>query len=492
MKRERIKAYDFSPRRTITLFLALISLAPLFGEPSVRVENRKKLEYERPSRLEEEDGLKGTVFQFGTGLEIICDIEYVKVYIFDLEAGRTPYENNSLSTGYSRISLEKPGYEDLSFWVNIRNDYRTTVFVNYKSPEAPPETQLESSAIQVKTGPVYTSINPGDPAYYRRLMVLSSEDSSIHSSAEIKNSDQEYVITLLPEQNKSPFVFTWDGRDTLEKQQTSGEYRLQMVPGERLTVELTKAYSRKPLSYWSGSAGYLLSPTAQIIFPGGFQFGSTVVYESLWESTTDAVPLSFFVRLSPVKRWEAAFETEIAFINEMKIPSIRLSTSQKVQVFGNELFQMALGLKGGYKSSISDFSDSLESTIIRDPGGISFFIPCQFDLNNWDLVVTPEILYTFDSLPATGAVGSGDILSVLRWGVAYSEDIFGATLSAALFIPFDLDKNIVTQVGVEGYLYIPDSPMYLSLFFMNQGVENEQIGESLEGYACGLNLGFLF
>lgn len=479
-------------RTLLIMTAALFSTAYLAAEPQIVIESSKKLDYERPARLEEEDSLNGTVFEFTKGLEIVSDIEYVKVYIFDLDSGRTPYENNTLANGYTRIRLEKPGYEDVTFWVNIKTDYRTTVTVRYKSSSAAATAVSQPEVTVQKTAQIYKAINPGDPIYYRQLVTLSAEDSSEHISADIKDGSYNYITSLLPESSRDPFVFTWDGENKLEEKQETGIYKLQMVPKSEYEIELTKAYSRKPASYWSGSAGFLLSPTAQLLFPGGFQFGSTFTFEKIWNTTTNGLPFSFFIRFSPLKRWEAAFESEIAFINESKTPSLRLNSSQKVQIVSNEVFQLALGIKGSYTASINDLKDPLQTTLIRDPGGISFFVPIQFDLNNWDFVAAPELMYTFDALPATGSNGTYDLLSVVRWGVGYSEDYLGASLSAALFIPMSPKENVVTQVGVEGYLYIPNSPMYIGAFFLAQSVENQDEDENLGGYGAGVNLGFLF
>ena len=68
----------------------IIFIAPLWSQdtdtedknsPDIDIQIRDSLEYERPARLKEEDYDKGRTFRFEPGLEIITDVEYVKVYI---------------------------------------------------------------------------------------------------------------------------------------------------------------------------------------------------------------------------------------------------------------------------------------------------------------------------------------------------------------------------------------------------------------------------
>jgi PEGA domain len=476
--------------------MLLISTATIFSQenetPAIAIQLRKNLDYERPPRLEEEDIKNGDSFQFVSGLEIITDIEYVKVYLFDVETGRTPFENNEVANGYIRVKLEKSGYRDFSFWVNVKEDYRTTVHVYYedKPTAAVSTTPAVNQLPERDSQPMYLSFNPGDPAYYRQLFIMNSKDSESHYSAILKNEKTEKIYSLVPESSQHPFVFSWNGKNALDEKQDDGAYSLQMNPGEKYKVEINRLYSRKATNYYSGTAGLLLVPTAQILFPGGFQFGSVFSIErnkGNLNSGDYSLPFSFFFRFSPLKRWEASFETEVAFINESGEPSLRLNSSHKAFIYGNDLFMLSLGLRGSYKGAINDLKQNVQNSLIRDPSGFSFFIPMQFDVKNWDFMFSPEFMYSLSSTASADVTNSFDITAALKWGVSYSNDLFGAAFSSALYLPSYNGNKMIMQVGVEGSFYIPATPMYVDIFAMDQ-----RIDEGLEAFAIGMNLGFLF
>lgn len=476
--------------------MLFISVSSIYSQqeeaPAISIQLRKDLNYERPPRLEEEDIKTGKAFKFDSGLEIITDIEYVKVYIFDIETGRTPFESNDVANGYIRVKLEKPGYKDFSFWVNVKENYRTTVHIYYEDKPASPVSvdPVLNSIAERDSHPMYLSFNPGDPKYYRQLFMMNSEDSESHFSAYIKNEKTELSYSLVPEESEYPFLFSWNGKNSLDEKQKDGLYSLQMNPGQRYEVEINRFYSRKPANYYMGTAGLLLVPTAQLLFPGGFQFGSIFSVErnkGALNSGDYSLPFSFFFRFSPLERWEAAFETEVSFINESGEPSLRLNSSQKVFIYGNELFLLSLGLRGSYKGAINDLKQNVQNSLIRDPSGFSFFIPMQFDVKNWDFMISPEFMYTLSSPATIEASNSFDIIGVLKWGVSYSNDLFGAAFSSALHFPSYKGNKMIMQVGVEGSFYIPDTPMYIGLSILDQ-----RIDEGREAYALALNLGFLF
>ncbi|MDC7236132.1 MAG: PEGA domain-containing protein [Spirochaetales bacterium] len=465
------------------------------GSPQLVIEQSKKLDYERPPRLEEEDNNNGTVFQFSRGLEIITDIEYVKVFLFDIESGRTPFESNDVSNGYIRVKLEKPGYRDFSFWVNVKEDYRTTVHVYYKDKpaETGSHTQTGSTNLMAErpSRPVYLAVNPGDPAYYRQIFYLNTLDSESHFSAVLSDNSTGREYQLTPVKNIYPFVFRWDGEDPMGGDLKDGEYTLQMSPGELYSLTLDRTYSRIPASYFSGASGLILAPSAQLLFPGGFQFGSSFTLEKKIENESSgdySLPFSFFLRFSPLVRWEAAFEGEVAFVNESGEPSLRINSSQKVYILGNNFFHLTGGIRGSYKGAVNDLGQKVQNALVRDPSGFSFFLPVQFDVEQWSFIFSPEFIYSLSPLGSFGIAGEYDLTGSVKWGVRFSDDFLGAGFSTALFFPSYRGNKTIMQTGVEGFAYIPDSPMYISLFGMIQKMKD---GPD-EGFAAGLNLGFLF
>ena len=76
--------------------------------------------YRRHPRMEEEDRLRGNVFIFKPGLEIITDIDDVEIRFFEEKTGRTPWEQDNLAAGAYRVGLERTGFEILEFWVTVQ------------------------------------------------------------------------------------------------------------------------------------------------------------------------------------------------------------------------------------------------------------------------------------------------------------------------------------------------------------------------------------
>ncbi len=472
----------------LLLFFPVLLQAQSAGTPRIEVQVRKILDYERPPRLLEEDNKKGTEFKFSSGLEIVTDIDAFKVSLFDVESGRTPYENNAIEKGHIRIKLEKPGYDDYSFWVNVKENYRTTVLIFYKDLNADiRDSGVPSPARQ--SGRLYSRFNPGDPAYYRQLYFLDEEDSLDFESAVLYREDGSTLISLTPRDQEGGSVLVWDGRDAEGRPAGTGEFGIRIAALDDYKVTVDSRYSRQAMSYFSGYSGLTLVPSARLLFRKGFQFGSTFAMESINGSNTRDynLPFSFFLRLSPLDRWEASLEAETAFVSESGKPSLRINSSQKVYLFDIQSLQVSLGVRGSYQSAINDFSDEIHSSLIRDPSGGSLFIPVQYRLQGWDFFGAPEIFYTLRPLSFNVDTEDPDLTGALRWGIQYSPGtFFSAGLSSALYFPSMRGNPLSMQAAVEGTLYIPEMPFYINLFGLVQKVQGEG-----DGTAFGINLGFL-
>ena len=481
-------------RITAILCLAMI-FTPVWAQddnaddpdsPELIIIQSDSLEYKRPARLLEKDHNKGREFRFKPGLEIITDVEYVKVYIRDQEAGRTPFESSSVPTGYLRVRLEKPGYEDFSFWVNVHPDRRTTVTVKYNKDSSDSDDD-EETGIPPKSRALYNEINPEDPSYYSHLYFMIEEDLNPVESIVISRAGQS-LVTLLPHPYPAGAVFRWDGHDASGDAVPDGDYNLQIKPVENMPFRINRNYSRRPLSYFSGFSGLTLAPTAVNLFPGGFQFGSIFAVDRVYEDDSHSynLPFSFFFRLSPIRRWEACAEVETAFINEYKRPSLRINTSHKVSLLDDTPVKVAIGLRGSYKSAISDLELIQGGTLVRDPGGFSLFVPMQIRHMLWDFYLSPEFLYSVR--PLGNIVDEDyDMTSVLRWGVSYGTTQFSVSLSSSLFLPSYRGTDPILQGALDASYYFPDSPMYMSIFAIYQsGFKDDDKSNSF-----GFNLGFL-
>ncbi len=483
-------------KRLLAFLFLIFFINPLWAQeagadegsgPSISIEIRGPLEYSRPARLQEEDADKNRTFRFKPGLEIITDVEYVKVLIRDEEKGRTPYESSSVPSGYLRITLEKPGYEELSFWVNVHPDKRTTVTIGYNDKSSRPSHTMESG-IPLKSRQLYGEINPDDPSYYQQLYFMTEEDLDEVESILISRAGQS-LVSLKPLTSPGGIVFQWDGKDAAGDEMPEGDYSLQFRGRGQHDFRINRNYSRRPLSYYSGFSGLALVPAAANLFPGAFQFGTSFAIDRVYEDDSHSynLPFSFYFRLSPVKRWEAAAEVETSFINEYTRPSLRINSSHKFSLLTDTSVRLSLGLRGSYKSAISDFNELQGGTLIRDPGGFSFFIPLQLRHRLWDLYFSPEFLYSVRTLGTVSGDDEYDMTAVLRWGLSYGTEQFSAGLSSSLYLPSFREAQPVIQGALEVSYYFPESPMYMSLFGIYQKVFDDEDRSN----SFGFNLGFL-
>ena len=335
---------------------------------------------------------------------------------------------------------------------------------------------------------LYEEINPEDPSYYQHLYFMTESDLNDVDSIVISRAGQS-LVSLQPLAYPTGIIFQWNGLDATGDSMPDGDYNLQFKPVQQFDFKLNRNYSRRPLSYFSGFSGLTLVPAAVNLFPGAFQFGSIFAVDRVWEDDSHSynLPFSFYFRLSPVRRWEAAAEIETAFINEYTRPSIRINTSHKVFLLDDSLIKLSVGLRGSYKSAISDFEEIQGGTLIRDPGGLSLFVPLQFRHQLWDFYLSPEILYSVRELGTVSDDDSSDTTAVLRWGVSYGTELFSASLSSSLYLPSFGGSDPILQGAIEGSYYFPDSPMYMSLF----GIYQRGFNDDDRSNSFGINLGFL-
>ena len=118
--------------RSLIISTALLFLAGRVFSDSAKAISIDKYEswnYIRHTRMEEEDYLRQSTFEFQPGLEIITDVDNVKILLSGEEVGRTPWEQNNLEPGQYRVRLMLRGFELNEFAVTVHNDLRTVVTV---------------------------------------------------------------------------------------------------------------------------------------------------------------------------------------------------------------------------------------------------------------------------------------------------------------------------------------------------------------------------
>ena len=479
---------------TLLGFLLLLTLYPLFPAEdtasfSILLQNQDN--YKRHPRLQEEDSRNNRVFQFTQGLEVITDINNVKVFISGEEKGRTPFESDDLSIGYYRIKLEKTGYPDKEFRILVTKGKRTTVEVLFNTDKESDDTSATPPTLRIYQGTTYPSFNPDDPLYYRRIIVSKSLFQTSSPDIIITDSENIPLITLLPDkETELDYIYSWDGYDVDETPSGEGKFSFYGVSDFSInsTFEVDRRFSRKVGCHFSGYSGLSLVPFGQLLFPGSFQFGSFISYdfEGLDTGRSANLPFSFFLRFSPLTGWEASIDLEVTMFPDSGTPQVKAGTSQKILILDNLPFIFSLDGRYSYRTKINDLSAIEYNNMIRDPAGSALAFPVQFKVKLWDFYIAPEILYSFHPLVLTNTSTEGDLTGVFRWGVSYTDRFFQAGFSSALFTQSLQNSPMLRQTGLDFTFYMPRSPLYISINFVHQ-----EILERSRDIFLGLGIGFL-
>ena len=474
-------------------FYLIFFCAFLYAQkPGVTITTAERDDYSRHPRLEEEDLQQGRTFLFSPGLEILTDIEYVEVFLSDRAMGRTPFEEDGIDIGYYRIKLVKTGREDLVVWANIKEDCRTTIDVRYL-PETVAEDDKTDSREIIHSGSVYKDINPDDPFYFNRIQFNKTLFPEGEADLILTDAENYPLITLSPQTPSSPddrdYLYYWEGNDIDGNPVPDGEYSLYAVSNFELNTsfQLDRRFSRKAGSYFSGYSGLSLVPTAQPLFPGSLQVGSRMGGNLSLSDSSESykLPFSFFIRYSPLKRWETAFSAEVSVDEDESTPEVSVNTSQKILLGSNGPVLFSLNGRFSLRGAINDFSDTSTNRIVSDPAGGSLAFPVQLKVHLWDFYFAPELQYSFEPVLASSNSG-GDLTGAVRWGVSYSDRFFNAGFSSALYSGSMKGLPVFVQNAADVMLYLPRSPLY---FHFN--VIYQEIHEGSEEISLGLGFGFL-
>ena len=484
--------YNFMNKNTLFRGVFLLSgvLSGLFAQnesPRYEVFMQTREEYTRSPLFLGSDET-GSDFEFTRGLEILTDIPKVKVYISDKEAGRTPFEDSELPLGYYRIRLEKPGYRDLEVRVLINQNKRTILKVNYNE-EITEETE-DKNKYFFREGAFYSSFNPDDPLFFTRIHFSRDLFTNIKPDIVVIDNENYPLITLNPSREEEGFyTYYWDGLDIEGNAVSEGNYQIYSVENYEISspFSIKRGYTRKAASSFSGFSGLSLVSAAQLIFPGSFQFGSFFSGDS-WNNGDENsvnIPFSFFLRFSPLGGWESSMNLEVSMQSDDSIPLVKASTSQKVQIYSQIPFMIALDSRFSYRSDINDLNEVVYNHMVRDPAGASLAIPVQFKVDLWDIYLSPEFLYSFAPLTPESSL-EDDFTGVFRWGVSYTDRYFQAAYSNALYSLSYRENPIIVQTAIDLNFFLPGSPLYILMNMVYQKTHNTS-----NTLSFGTGIGFL-
>jgi hypothetical protein len=116
-----------------------IPLLDLFGNIPANMDLAvsDRYDYLRPETLSLSDKTNGKIFIWKPGIEILTDIDSVRIYLNGDRSGTIPWEGDDLNPGIYRFSLEKTGYKTEDFMLLLEPDTRVTLFVRMDPTESP-------------------------------------------------------------------------------------------------------------------------------------------------------------------------------------------------------------------------------------------------------------------------------------------------------------------------------------------------------------------
>jgi len=136
--------------------------------------------------MEEEDYSRESVFEFQPGLEIITDLDDIKILLSGEEVGRTPWEQNNLEPGLYRVQLILKDFELSDFTVTVHNDRRTVIILTIGKLRGTLVLRNMPSDAEVEIdGESYTESEISVEAGKRRLRVSAFGWETSESAIEI-------------------------------------------------------------------------------------------------------------------------------------------------------------------------------------------------------------------------------------------------------------------------------------------------------------------
>ncbi len=515
-----------SARFLFSAVLIAVAVSAAADDVQISITEYEFEYYRRHPRMEEEDRLRGNVFTFKPGLEIITDIDDVEIRFFEEKTGRTPWEQDNLAAGAYRVGLERTGFEILEFWVTVRNDRRTVVLVRMGEPagtlvpgDLPPGAEVmidrqpvegneistpagkrslivsafgwetvqatieipsggslkwryegKRTAFELKPSRVRPPVLP--PGDRRGFQIEWSATSGGSADIRIYNPDGEQVAAIPFAVSSSRGTINWVPASVESEALPDGEYRVvtggtgydELIDSTESSLYLDSRFRREPRPVFAPLPGLLYAP------------GSAMLPRGIWQASTGAgidigtgIPVIIGLRFSPANRLEFTGKFGITARDPFDTTSIELSFSGSWR---------ANPKSGPYSINLAMlfFYDGYAAEFGRIPAvnpgmalpGLQFSAPMEYALGNWNFVLSPSVYLTFlgsDSGEWRFAAPARLVESIGA-GVYYEDGRFLVGASAALRGP-DYPREFLDFTlwsGLEGRFDLPGDASYLAVY----------------------------
>lgn len=273
--------------------------------------------------------------------------------------------------------------------------------------------------------------------------------------------------------NKRLQRFDWDGRDALGKAfLTDGLYCITVegtgkegttTSSSSLELRIDSGYNLKHQSLWCGGSGLWYVPIPEVL-PEQTQELQATALLFIEKGGNLFSPVSLGLRLHLAKAQELDFCLSSILTNS-HLPSLSLSLAYSFVV---KAAQESLDFGFGFVAKLS-YQYNYRADLFSRPTGLSVGLPFSLNLGPISLVFCPEIITSY--VPVSYGASPELPFNFYMWlygrfGIYCEESIFRLGLSANLrSLPLNegLGLSLPWQTALEATVYIPGSPLYLTL-----------------------------
>lgn len=447
-------------RGLIILSVLMLLAGKVFGDSPkvIQINEYKSWNYTRHPRMEEEDYRRQRLFEYQPGLEIITDVDGVRILLSDEEVGRTPWEQSNQEPGLYQVRLILRSFELGAFPVTVYSDRRTVATIAIGEPEGTLILRDMPSGAEIEIdGVPYTGNEISLRAGKRRLRITAFGWETNEAVIEISPGRRvewhysgarktfefgefKIVPKSLPPNDWRGFRINWIAS-------SSGQVKLKILgPGNELITEIPLRISTPQGSInWrpmkedgnaladgryriaasgigrNGSSG--ISTTSLIIdsrfrrearlmqntLPGLlYAPGTSMLPPGVWQTATGIAasignpaassefPVTAGFRISPASRWEISARFGVRVRNAFDAASIHtsLSGSWRINPKPGPL-ETNLALLFSHDGLTSGFGRIPQTNSSMILPGFHLLTPMEISFAHWNLILSPTISLTF-------------------------------------------------------------------------------------------------
>lgn len=449
---------DFRSLIISTFLLLLAGRVFSDSDKDIQIDEYESWNYIRHPRMEKEDYLRQSVFAFQPGLEIITDLDDVKILLSGEEVGRTPWEQNNLESGQYQVRLIFRGFELNEFSVTVHNDRRTVVTAEIGKGTLILKDMPSGAVVEID-GKLYSGNEISLKAGKKRLRITAFGWETSESAIEIppggrvewrydgmqeafKLEELKVVPKSLPSNDRRGFRISWSASSsgrvvfkilspdneliteipvTISSTRnsiywlpirkngsalTDGTYRIVAIDIDknnakdisRASLMIDSRFQREARLMLNTLPGLLYAPGSSMLSPGVWQIAMGAGADiDIGDSNLSSVfPVTVGFRISPSRRWEISAKFDVRVRNSFDTTSVYSSLSGSWRINSTTgPFKINLALLLSHDGFVSEFNRIPQKNFTMILPGLHFITPMELSFDSWHLILSPIISLTF-------------------------------------------------------------------------------------------------